>query len=136
MPKPRAARNCPTEPEPGVPANHGSSRAGPVDVAVMRSSQVTFVFTSPQDDHVDRASYLERGFPTKDRLQRHELLHVTPTNADDVLALYEYELKTGEVLRDAPKSSLCRTARSSRHRASSVVASTAGAVGPLCADHP
>lgn len=59
-----------------------------------------FVFTSPQDDHIDRAAYFDRCFPTMDRLRRHELLHVTPTGDDDVFALYEYELDTGEVFRN------------------------------------
>ncbi len=59
-----------------------------------------FVFTSPQDDHIDRATYFERCFPTTDRLRRHELLHVTPTDGDDVFVLYEYELTTGEVFRN------------------------------------
>lgn len=27
-----------------------------------------FVFTSPQDDHIDKIAYLERCFPTADRL--------------------------------------------------------------------
>ncbi len=59
-----------------------------------------FVFTSPQDDHIDRAAYFERCFPTMNRLRRHELLHVTPTDGDDVFVLYEYELTTGEVFRN------------------------------------
>ena len=61
----------------------------------------SFVFTSPQDDHIDRAAYFERCFPTMDRLRRHELLHVTPTDVDDVFVLYEYELASGEVFRNA-----------------------------------
>lgn len=61
----------------------------------------SFVFTSPQDDHIDQAAYFERCFPTMDRLRRHELLHVTPTDGDDVFVLYEYELTTGEVFRNA-----------------------------------
>lgn len=35
------------------------------------------------------------------RVRRHELLDVTPTDTDDVLVLYECELKTGEVYRNA-----------------------------------
>ena len=60
-----------------------------------------FVFTSPQDDHIDRGSYFHRCFPTMDRVRRHELLRVTPTDAGDVFVLYEYELMTGEVHRNA-----------------------------------
>lgn len=61
----------------------------------------SFVFTSPQDDHIDRAAYFQRCFPTRTRMRRHELLHVAPTDGDDVFALYEYELHTGEVHRNA-----------------------------------
>jgi ketosteroid isomerase-like protein len=56
----------------------------------------TFVFTSPQDDHIDRAAFFERCFPTANRLVRQDLLYVTPTDGDDVFVMYEYELKTGE----------------------------------------
>lgn len=60
-----------------------------------------FVFTSPQDDHIDRAAYFERCFPTSDRMRRYDLIHVTPTGGADVFALYEYELHSGEVHRNA-----------------------------------
>jgi ketosteroid isomerase-like protein len=59
-----------------------------------------FVFTSPQDDHIDRDAYFERCFPTMERLRRHQLLHVVPADGDDVFVLYEYELATGEVFRN------------------------------------
>jgi ketosteroid isomerase-like protein len=55
-----------------------------------------FVFTSPQDDHIDRAAFFERCFPTADRLVRQDLLHVVGAGDDDVFVMYEYELKTGE----------------------------------------
>ena len=55
-----------------------------------------FVFTSPQDDHIDKASFFERCFPTADRFVSQELLHVVPAEGDDVFVMYEYELKTGE----------------------------------------
>ncbi|WP_407548573.1 nuclear transport factor 2 family protein [Streptomyces sp. Pv4-95] len=56
-----------------------------------------FVFTSPQDDHIDKAAFLERCFPTADRLRSQELLDVVPSGdgADNVFIRYEYELKTG-----------------------------------------
>ena len=54
-----------------------------------------FVFTSPQDDHIDKAAFFERCFPTADRLVSQEMLHVVPTEGDDVFVMYEYELKTG-----------------------------------------
>jgi ketosteroid isomerase-like protein len=55
-----------------------------------------FVFTSPQDDHIDKAAFFERCFPTVERLVSQEMLYVVPTEGDDVFVMYEYELKTGE----------------------------------------
>jgi ketosteroid isomerase-like protein len=55
-----------------------------------------FAFTSPQDDHIDKAAFFERCFPTADRLVSQEMLYVVPTDGDDVFVMYEYELKTGE----------------------------------------
>ncbi len=55
-----------------------------------------FVFTSPQDDHIDRAAFFETCFPTADRLRSQEILEVVDNGADGVFILYEYELKTGE----------------------------------------
>lgn len=52
-------------------------------------------FTSPQDDHIDRAAFFERCFPTAERLRSQEILSVLPAGGDDVFMLYEYELKTG-----------------------------------------
>ncbi len=53
-------------------------------------------FTSPQDDHIDRAAYFERCFPTADRLVSQEVLELVDAGEDGVFILYEYELKTGE----------------------------------------
>ncbi len=55
-----------------------------------------FRFTSPQDDHIDRAAFYERCFPTADRLRSQELVKVEAAGDGDVFVLYEYELKTGE----------------------------------------
>ncbi len=54
-----------------------------------------FVFTSPQDDHIDKATFFERCFPTA-RLVSQEMLYVVPTGDDNLFAMYEDELKTGE----------------------------------------
>jgi ketosteroid isomerase-like protein len=59
-----------------------------------------FVFTSPQDDHIDKAAFFERCFPTADRFKTHEVLEVVPTEGDDVFVLYEYELQTGQSYRN------------------------------------
>ena len=54
-----------------------------------------FTFTSPQDDHIDKAAFFERCFPTADRFKEQRLLHVTPASEELVLVHYEYELTTG-----------------------------------------
>jgi ketosteroid isomerase-like protein len=59
-----------------------------------------FVFTSPQDDHIGKAAYLERCFPTADRFVTSEILALVPAGEDSVLMLYEYELTTGERYRN------------------------------------
>jgi ketosteroid isomerase-like protein len=59
------------------------------------------VFTSPQDDHIDRAAYFERCFPTADRFSFQTLLEVVPAGDDGVFVLYEYELRNGERYRNA-----------------------------------
>jgi len=52
-------------------------------------------FTSPQDDHIDKATYLERCFPTADRLDSQEILALVDAAPDSVFILYEYQLKAG-----------------------------------------
>jgi ketosteroid isomerase-like protein len=60
-----------------------------------------FVFTSPQDDHIDRADFFERCFPTSDRFSYQELKRVASTGYD-VFIMYEYQLRaTGERYRNA-----------------------------------
>lgn len=59
-----------------------------------------FRFTSPQDDHIDKAAYLERCFPTADRFVASEVLAVVPAGDDAVFLLYEYQLTTGERYRN------------------------------------
>jgi ketosteroid isomerase-like protein len=55
-----------------------------------------FLFTSPQDDHIAKAAFFERCFPTAGRLTSQEMVHVVPADDDGVFAMYEYQLKTGE----------------------------------------
>jgi ketosteroid isomerase-like protein len=59
------------------------------------------VFTSPYDEHIDRAAYFERCFPTADRTVSHRILQNVPAGDDGVFILYEYELATGDVHRNA-----------------------------------
>jgi ketosteroid isomerase-like protein len=60
-----------------------------------------FVFTSPQDDHIDRQAFLERCFPTADRVSRQDLIHVVRAGEHDVFVLYEYDLTSGGTFRNA-----------------------------------
>ena len=59
------------------------------------------MFTSPQDDHLDRRAFFDRCFPTADRFSRHELLHLVPAGHEDVLVVYEYDLVSGGTHRNA-----------------------------------
>ncbi len=55
-----------------------------------------FVFTSPQDDRLDKAAFLQVCFPTADRLRRQEILDAVAIDDHQVYVRYAYELKTGE----------------------------------------
>jgi ketosteroid isomerase-like protein len=54
-----------------------------------------FTFTSPQDDHIDKAAFFERCFPTASRVSEQRMLHVTPADQELVFAYYEYVLTSG-----------------------------------------
>ncbi|MCM2578944.1 nuclear transport factor 2 family protein [Streptomyces meridianus] len=43
-----------------------------------------YVFSSPQDDRIDRAAFFERCFPTAHRFRTQEILHLVPAGSDDV----------------------------------------------------
>ncbi|MFD5813926.1 nuclear transport factor 2 family protein [Streptomyces sp. NPDC059618] len=59
-----------------------------------------FSFTSPQDDHIGKAAFFERCFPTADRFTAQRLLHVVPADGELVFVHYEYELTTGARYRN------------------------------------
>ncbi|HWC80289.1 MAG TPA: nuclear transport factor 2 family protein [Pseudonocardiaceae bacterium] len=63
--------------------------------AVERLIAEDYVFTSPQDDHLDKAAYLERCFPTADRFATQEIVALVPAGQDAVFLLYEYKLVGG-----------------------------------------
>jgi ketosteroid isomerase-like protein len=60
-----------------------------------------FVFTSPQDDHIGKQAFLDRCFPTMDRLNSQEILELVAAGNDGVFILYEYEMKSGDRYRNA-----------------------------------
>jgi ketosteroid isomerase-like protein len=59
-----------------------------------------FVFTSPQDDHIGKAEFLTKCFPTADRLSAQEIVQLVAAGDDGVFIMYEYQLKTGERYRN------------------------------------
>jgi ketosteroid isomerase-like protein len=60
-----------------------------------------FAFTSPQDDHLDKATFFARCFPTADRFRTQVVLELVPAGANGVFLLYEYELRDGQRFRNA-----------------------------------
>ena len=58
-------------------------------------------FTSPQDDHIGKAQYLRRCFPTADRLVAQQLLDVFEGGSQGVVVVYEYVLVEGGRYRNA-----------------------------------
>ncbi|UZJ33104.1 nuclear transport factor 2 family protein [Streptomyces endophytica] len=80
--------------------------------AIERLLADDFVFTSPQDDHIDRATFLEVCFPTADRLRHQEILDTAEIDDEQVYVRYEYELTTGERHRNVEVQTVrnCRIA--------------------------
>jgi len=78
-----------------VRAMFDAYRAGDRDAAESLVAE-EFTFTSPQDDHIDRAAFFDRCFPTADRLRSQDILEIVDSGRDGVFIMYEYELKTGE----------------------------------------
>jgi ketosteroid isomerase-like protein len=78
-----------------VRASFDAYRAQDLETATALIAE-DFTFTSPQDDHIDKAAFLERCFPTADRMLSQQILELVPASHDGVFLLYEYELKTGE----------------------------------------
>lgn len=65
-----------------------------------------YVFTSPQDDRIDRTAFFERCFPTADRLRSQQIVHAVSASDDDVFVMYEYVLKSGGRYRNVEVSTV------------------------------
>ena len=65
-----------------------------------------YAFTSPQDDHIGKAEFLEKCFPTADRLVTQEIVQLVPAGDDGVFIMYEYLLKTCERHRNVEFSTI------------------------------
>jgi ketosteroid isomerase-like protein len=59
-----------------------------------------FTFTSPQDDHIDKAAFFERCFPTVDRVRGQRQLKIIAVDDELVMLYYEYELVDGGTYRN------------------------------------
>jgi ketosteroid isomerase-like protein len=68
--------------------------------AAAESLAEELVFTSPQDDRIDRATFVERCFPTTARLRSRRLVHVVEAGVDGVFVTDGYEPTTGTRHRD------------------------------------
>ena len=60
-----------------------------------------FSFTSPYDDHIDRAEFFRRCWPNAALHERFDLQRVLPDGVDGALVLYEGTLKGGKMIRNA-----------------------------------
>jgi ketosteroid isomerase-like protein len=63
-----------------------------------------FVFTSPQDDSIDKTAFMERCFPTADRFVSQDIVELVDAGSGGVFVLYEYELTTGKRHRNTEYS--------------------------------
>ena len=59
-----------------------------------------FSFTSPFDDHIDRAEYFRRCWPNAGVQESFEVKLVLPDGDDRALVLYEARLKNGKAIRN------------------------------------
>jgi ketosteroid isomerase-like protein len=66
-----------------------------------------FTFTSPQDDHIDKAEFLRVCFPTASRMSEQRTLLLADAEGGNVFVMYEYTLITGETHRNTE----CMTVR-------------------------
>ena len=55
-----------------------------------------YVFTSPQDDHIGKADFLTKCFPTADRFVSQEIVQLVPAGEDAVFVMYTCELESGD----------------------------------------
>ena len=65
-----------------------------------------YVFTSPQDDHIGKADFLDRCFPTAGRLRSQQIVELVPAGEDAVFLMYEYVLANGERYRNTEYSTV------------------------------
>ena len=76
-----------------------------------------FSFTSPYDDHIDRATYFARCWPNADRV-RDIRIRTLLADGEQAMVAYEFDPKEGQPFHNASGSG-SRTASWSRSRCSS-----------------
>jgi ketosteroid isomerase-like protein len=59
-----------------------------------------FTFTSPRDDHLDKATYFERCFPNHDQFRAHRIDKLF-VSGDEAFVRYRAETKDGARFRNA-----------------------------------
>jgi ketosteroid isomerase-like protein len=74
--------------------------------AAQRLLAEDYTITSPQDDYISKAAFMERCFPTADRVRWQRVVELADAGEDGVFIMYEYELKTGELHRNAEFSTV------------------------------
>jgi hypothetical protein len=67
----------------------------------MNMTNAVDVVTSPQDDSIEKAAYLERCFPTASRFVATDVRHPVEVEQELVLWLCGYELEDGSRFRNA-----------------------------------
>ncbi|EXG79294.1 nuclear transport factor 2 family protein [Cryptosporangium arvum] len=77
-----------------VRASMAAYRAQDLDAASALLAS-DYVFFSPQDAGIDKATFLERCFPTADRFAEQEVVHVVDLGGGEVFLLYEYVVESG-----------------------------------------
>ena len=65
-----------------------------------------YVFTSPQDDHIGKADFLQRCFSTADRVAWQQIVELADAGEDGVFIMYEYQLKSGDRHRNTEFSTV------------------------------
>lgn len=58
-----------------------------------------FTFNSPQDDHIDKATYFERCFPNSGQFRSHHIEQLF-VQGNEALVRYKAELKNGKTFRN------------------------------------
>jgi ketosteroid isomerase-like protein len=61
-----------------------------------------FTFTSPYDDHIDRAAYFQKCWPNSERIREHHLARIVQ-HGDEAFVLYDCETVSGERFRNVER---------------------------------